>query len=74
MEALIRDDFQHCIELLQRGMERNTTNAPLNRDMQLVIDKARAALEARVEVSEPKPVDEATAVRTDFSAYGQTRQ
>ena len=41
LEALIRDDFPACIKLLQRGIELNTQNAPLNRDMSMIIDRVR---------------------------------
>jgi tetratricopeptide (TPR) repeat protein len=75
MEALIRDDFQQCIDLLQRGIDVNTTNPPLNRDMAMVIEKASAALVSRAEAAVPaQPAAEPTVVRTDFSLYGQTRQ
>lgn len=74
MEALIRDDFQQCIDLLQRGIEVNTTNPPLNRDMAMVIGKAQAALDARTPEPQGAGKEEPLAVRTDFSLYGQTRQ
>lgn len=76
MEALIRDDFQQCIDLLKRGIELNTTNPPLNRDMTLVIGKAQTALDARAAAApvQPQPVEDASTVRTDFSLYNQTRQ
>ena len=79
MEALIRDDFQQCIDLLRRGIELNTTNPPLNRDMAMVIGKAQEALDARsLSTAVPGVGDQANeesgGVRTDFSLYGQTRQ
>jgi tetratricopeptide (TPR) repeat protein len=75
LEALIRDDFQQCIDLLRRGIELNTTNPPLNRDMAMVIGKAQEAIDARPPDAEPERREEdASAVRTDFSLYGQTRQ
>jgi len=80
MEALIRDDFRQCIDLLQRGITLNSTNAPLNRDMAMVIAKAQEALDARVALqpatqSATKSTSEdPSVVRTDFSLYNQTRQ
>jgi tetratricopeptide (TPR) repeat protein len=76
MEALIRDDFRQCVDLLKRGIELNTTNPPLNRDMAQVIGKAQAALDARTSLppSQPPVTEERSAVRTDFSLYNQTRQ
>src|SRR5512138_2338046 len=44
LECLIRDDFAGCIARLEQGIAANTVNAPLNRDMALIIDKCRAAL------------------------------
>jgi tetratricopeptide (TPR) repeat protein len=73
LEALIRGDFQQCIDLLQRGIEFNTANAPLNRDMAMVTGKAQEALKARSSACAEEP-SESAAVRTDFSLYGQTRQ
>jgi Flp pilus assembly protein TadD len=76
MEALIRDDFRQCIDLLKRGIELNTTNPPLNRDMALVIGKAQMALDARTATSPSQqlPSEAASTVRTDFSLYNPTRQ
>lgn len=36
---LIRDEFHRAIEQLARGIGANDENAPLNRDMQLIIDR-----------------------------------
>jgi hypothetical protein len=70
LEALINDDFAGCIAALTRGIELNTQNAPLNGDMQLLIDRVqevvRTAQTARDEGAEDS-------VRTDFSAYDVTR-
>lgn len=78
LEALIRDDFRQCIDLVKRGIELNTTNAPLNRDMTMIIGKAQAALDASATGSpaqpQPSPPEEGPDVRTDFSLYNQTRQ
>jgi len=38
---LIRDEFAETIAALQAGIEVNHENLPLNRDMQLLIDKVR---------------------------------
>jgi Flp pilus assembly protein TadD len=74
MEALIRDDFQQCIALLRRGVETNTTNPALNRDMTMVIQKAQEALDARAALPAERQEPTQSAVRTDFSLYGQTKQ
>jgi tetratricopeptide (TPR) repeat protein len=44
LEALIRDDFPGCIESLESGIRLNRENAPLNRDMAMVIERARTAM------------------------------
>jgi tetratricopeptide (TPR) repeat protein len=72
LEALIRDDFDTCAGLLRHGIELNTQNAPLNRDMKLVIDRLVAKPETVpttqvAPVTQPAPPSE---VRTDFSLYG----
>lgn len=36
---LIRDEFPDAVAHLRRGMAANTENAPLNRDMQLIVDR-----------------------------------
>ncbi len=68
LEALIRDDFPACINYLQQGIHLNTQNAPLNRDMSMIVSRVR---EAGVPVVQPAPLTESpAAVRTDFSLYG----
>jgi hypothetical protein len=41
LEALIRDDFSSCIGFLQRGIDLNKQNAPLNHDMTQLLAKVR---------------------------------
>jgi Flp pilus assembly protein TadD len=42
LEYLVADDFARCEEAMSRGMQLNTANAPLNQDMQRVLDEVRA--------------------------------
>jgi tetratricopeptide (TPR) repeat protein len=72
LEALIRDDFPGCVNLLRQGIELNTQNAPLNRDMQLVIDRVGTTAQPAPVVQEmpAAPPSPASGVRTDFSLYG----
>jgi tetratricopeptide (TPR) repeat protein len=76
LEALIADAFESCLANLQRGIELNRSNAPLNRDMQLIIDRVHAFLaeRARTKATAPDaPTEEAEPrVRTDFSLYNET--
>jgi len=73
LEALIRDDFDRCIGLLRQGINLNTQNAPLNRDMSMVIDNVRTALVPPINdvvAVQPAPASRpAEGVRTDFSLY-----
>jgi len=86
LEALVRDDFAQCIRFLEAGIAGNSENPALNRDMGLIVDKAREALSVASGApagqigSQPAggpgdpaaPAGEATpAVRTDFSLYDQ---
>lgn len=80
LEALIGDEFAACIEHLQRGIRLNKQNAPLNRDMNMIIDRVRSTTAAVPEpvtpVIQPVPPPvspsppQADPVRTDFSLYG----
>jgi hypothetical protein len=85
LEALIRDDFSACIDYLQRGIELNSQNAPLNRDMSMIIDRVRettgTTLEPPMEhapggavVPTAAPPErskpEPARIHTDFSLYG----
>lgn len=38
---LIRDEFAEAIACLERGISQNRENAPMNRDMQLIVDEVR---------------------------------
>ena len=44
LELLAQDQFDQAIATLRRGMEANEDNAPLNRDMQMMIDAIQAHL------------------------------
>lgn len=68
LDALIDDQFADCISALRTGIELNTINPALNRDMQMIIDRAGAALEAASGGTRERPAD--SQVRTDFSLYG----
>lgn len=57
LEYLVVDDFARCEETMSRGMQLNTANAPLNVDMQRVLDEIKtrtgqAAAAAKPETSE----------------------
>jgi len=47
LERLARDEFEVSIDLLSRGLERNTEHPSLNSDMQMVREMAQQALAER---------------------------
>jgi Flp pilus assembly protein TadD len=42
LESLAQDDFARCKESLSKGLALNLSNAPLNRDMQRILDEVAA--------------------------------
>ncbi len=72
LDALARGELERCIDLLQDGIALNATNPPLNNDMSLIVDRARAALADRKENRDGAETRHAMAVRTDFSLYDET--
>lgn len=84
LEALIRDQFADCAELLQKGIAANSGNAALNHDMRLILerlpasalsapDKNASVAAVPAKAAPTKPATETPAVRTDFSLYTNTR-
>jgi len=49
LRHLIRDEFAEAIRELRRGIATNGENPPMNRDMQLIIDKSQALLNAEAD-------------------------
>jgi tetratricopeptide (TPR) repeat protein len=72
LDDLIADAFEPCIANLKRGIELNRSNAPLNRDMQLIVDKVQAFLAERTVASAAPQANVEPRVRTDFSLYNAT--
>lgn len=68
LDALMRDDFAHCITHLREGIERNRENAPLNRDMSMLIERVTRAL-AEANKAGAGSAEDPRVVRTDFSLY-----
>jgi Flp pilus assembly protein TadD len=62
MLDLVGDDYDGCIAKLRRGIERNTEQPPLNRDMQRVIEAAEAARAGQVQPGAAQP-ESGTAAR-----------
>lgn len=74
LEALAADDLGGARAALERGMQLNVENAPLNADMKLIVDRIDAALQANAAGEQPAAgAENPEPVRTDFSLYGVTR-
>lgn len=73
LEALIKDEFSSCLLSLQQGIELNTDNAPLNRDMTLIVDRVKAVVNEQQSAASAQTDSGAQGVRTDFSLYGLTK-
>jgi len=54
LECLARDDFYGCAANLERGMQLNTSNAALNKDMRRVLDDVAAHLAKPPLISRPR--------------------
>lgn len=70
LEALIADDLDVCVTNLKHGIALNALNAPLNGDMQLLLDKVMTVLAER-DGSAPATRATDPQVRTDFSLYSE---
>ena len=67
LRCLIRDDFAGVIEKLQQGIALNQENPPLNRDMQLIIDRCRPLLaHARTTGDATEPASETSLILQHF--------
>lgn len=67
LDALAVDNFPEAVASLERGMQLNRDNPPLNADMKLLVDRIKTTI---ANATEEQPEN---AVRTDFSLYGVTR-
>ncbi len=69
LEHLVVDDFEACIQFLQRGIESNQINIPLNDDMAKVIKSAQQALDTQRGTTEN--TDASTGRHVFLSSYQQ---
>lgn len=81
LDALMVDDLQAAAASIERGIELNRDNPPLNADMRMLLGRVKDAL-SKNEAAPPNGIappngDTAKtgsqAERTDFSLYGVTR-
>jgi tetratricopeptide (TPR) repeat protein len=54
--ALIRDQFENAIQLLEQGIALNQDNPPLNHDMKLMIDEIRGRMAGSADEEEASSV------------------
>jgi tetratricopeptide (TPR) repeat protein len=78
LEALIRDDFANCIAHLDNGIALNKENEPLNRDMNMLKQRAASVMTENTptQLTPTEHISETAeeaAVRTDFSLYNSTK-
>lgn len=73
LDALAVDNFPEALASLERGMQLNLDNSPLNVDMKMLADRIKAAVANNAEAASRTGAEPANAVRTDFSLYGVTR-
>lgn len=66
-ERLAVDDFEHAKEFLAKGIVANTTNPPLNRDMELLMQ--RLSLQQPSEANPPQRGQETEEAHFLLSAY-----
>jgi hypothetical protein len=85
LEALIVDDFTNCADYLRKGIEQNSEIEPLNRDMQMLLDRVLQTVEAAapidiaeqtstvvsIEAGRPARGADENIVRTDFGLYNK---
>ena len=55
LEHLVRDEFERCKSAIAEGMRLNTSNPPLNQDMQRIVDEvgSRTQPDATTPAAEP---------------------
>jgi tetratricopeptide (TPR) repeat protein len=66
-ERLAEDDFQGARDLLQKGIAANSANPPLNRDMEMLLE--RIARQGQGELAEPDTQQGMTDAHFLVSAY-----
>ncbi len=67
LRCLIRDDFVGTIENLRRGIDLNQENAPLNKDMQIIIDQSAPLLAGATQEAASSDVSETSLILRQFS-------
>ncbi|MEM9584748.1 MAG: tetratricopeptide repeat protein [Pseudomonadota bacterium] len=70
LRYLIEDQFENAVQALEAGIARNQENAPLNRDMGLIIEECRPIISKLNAVSEDTSVSETSLVLNQFAQNG----
>jgi tetratricopeptide (TPR) repeat protein len=76
LDASVVDDLAAAVSNLERGMQLNLDNAPLNADMKLLAGRIVATIESNAAATETAAAPaggKPNAVHTDFSLYSLTR-
>lgn len=68
---LIRDEFPQAIAALESGIEANSENPPLNRDMQVIIDKVRDIPAPGEEAQEEETISATSLLLGQFGGSGR---
>ena len=58
LRHLIRDEIEDCIKVLERGIELNAENLPLNTDIEMLIEKVRPLLDDNAPSNDDETSDE----------------
>lgn len=67
LRCLIRDDFLGAVEKLEEGVRLNQENPPLNRDMQLIIDRCRPLLGDASDADSDEHASETSLILSQFT-------
>jgi tetratricopeptide (TPR) repeat protein len=70
LRCLIRDDFQGAISNLREGIPLNTENLPLNKDMQMLIDRCLPMLQGGQDGAD-RSVSETSLILSRFAGPGK---
>jgi tetratricopeptide (TPR) repeat protein len=67
LRCLIRDDFGGAIQAFREGIRLNSENEPLNRDMQLLVDRCLPLIDSTRD-DDDAPISETTLILKRFAA------
>jgi tetratricopeptide (TPR) repeat protein len=74
LQHLAADRFEQCVALLRAGIAANSDNAPLNADMELIIDKCSEPIAGSPSVSNDAPDTDVSATSLLLGATRSSRR